>query len=61
MKLDEEGFLSVDEEPEAQLGAEKVMAFAKVRMGVNECGRAAIETFGERRKAAGIVRNVAIG
>ena len=30
MKLDEEGFLSVDEEPEAQLGAEKVMAFAKV-------------------------------
>jgi hypothetical protein len=30
MKMDEGGFLCVDEDPDVQKGAEKVMAFAKV-------------------------------
>ena len=30
MAVDEEGFLSVEEHPDAGLGAEKVMAFSKV-------------------------------
>lgn len=38
MAVDEEGFMSVEEHPDARLGAEKVMAFSKVGVGIHTTG-----------------------